>query len=161
MSTTLLVISLILMLVCVGLFYMFTQQRLGEISSRLASLQTQSAFRSAETVRRERAYCHDALVVLEADLSNNPREDLTPDELAVIDKSRSKIKACIDELKRSGDWIGMPFDFEWAEMLDRLPAVNRLYRRAVAMAEEQLNAPVVAAPPPPPPPAPAKTTGRW
>ena len=82
-------------------------------------------------------------------------------ELAVIDKSRSKIKACIDELKRSGDWIGMPFDFEWAEMLDRLPAVNRLYRRAVAMAEEQLNAPVVAAPPPPPPPAPAKTTGRW
>jgi len=46
--------------------------------------------------------------------------------------ARHKIKACIAGLKANGDWIGLPFEYEWVEMLERLPNVLSLYRKAEA-----------------------------
>jgi hypothetical protein len=42
------------------------------------------------------------------------------------------IKASIAGLKSSGEWVGVPFEYEWVEMLDRLPNVLRLYRKSEA-----------------------------
>jgi hypothetical protein len=39
---------------------------------------------------------------------------------------------CHAGLKANGDWVGIPFEYEWAEMLDRLPNVLNLYRKAEA-----------------------------
>ena len=75
-------------------------------------------------------------MVLEAELSTSKRESLTTEELESIDRARKTIKACIEELKLSGDWIGLPFDFEWTEMLARLPNVNTLYRKSEQQALE-------------------------
>jgi len=96
-------------------------------------------FRS-DTIRRERAFCQDKLAVLEASLSVNPRDSLTPEEVAAIDKIRKTVRTCIDELKSSGEWMGVPFDFEWNEILDRLPKVNLLYRSALAAAQAAIAA---------------------
>lgn len=138
MDTGLLIVIMLLMLMLCGfvLLYFFTQQSLRQISNRLEAIQPARAStkRSPETIRRERAFCHDKLVVLEASLSVTPREDLTAEELEEIDRARRIIKGCIDELKACGDWLGLPFDFEWAEMLERLPNVNALYRKAAALA---------------------------
>jgi hypothetical protein len=140
MDTALLVVILLLMLllICFFLFYFFTQQSLRDITVRLnAMLQPPPVpTKNPESIRRERAISHDQLVLLEADLTKNPREDLTPDELASIDQLSKSIRTCIAQLKTSGDWIGIPFDFEWTDILDRLPHVNQLYRKAIATETE-------------------------
>jgi hypothetical protein len=33
-------------------------------------------------------------------------------------------------LKSNGGWIGLPFEFEWTEMLERLPNLQNLYKKA-------------------------------
>lgn len=139
----LIVIVLLMMMLCgFVLFYFFTQQSLRQISSRLDAMQPARApvRRSPEAIRRERAFCHDKLVLFEASLSVTPRDELLAEEVEAIDRSRKVIKGCIDELKASGDWLGLPFDFEWTEMLDRLPNVNTLYRKAVASTSSPLAA---------------------
>ncbi len=130
------IMLLMVMLFCFVLFYFFTQQSLRQITTRLDTMQPArtTVRRSPDTIRRERAFCHDKLVVLEASLSVTPREELTAEEVDEIDRSRRVIKGCIDELKACGDWLGLPFDFEWTEILDRLPNVNVLYRKAAAVA---------------------------
>ena len=135
MDTALLVVILLLMLllICFLLFYFFTQQSLRDITARLnVALQPPPPKKNSETIRRERAFAHDHLMLLEADLTNNPREDLTPEELASVDQISKTIRACIAELKKSDEWIGLPFDFEWTDILARLPKVNTLYRKAIA-----------------------------
>jgi hypothetical protein len=141
MDTALLVVILLLMLllICFLLFYFFTQQSLRDITARLnIALQPPLApKKNSESIRRERAFAHDQLVLLEADLTNNPRDELTAEELASIDQISRTIKACIAQLKKSGDWIGIPFDFEWADILVRAPKVNALYRKSIAIEPEQ------------------------
>jgi hypothetical protein len=73
---------------------------------------------------------HDKLVLLEADISKNRRESLTEEELQTFDVARRKIRGCITTLKSNGSWIGMPFEFEWTEMLERLPNLQNLYKKA-------------------------------
>jgi hypothetical protein len=75
---------------------------------------------------------HDKLVLLEADISKNHRESLTEEELKMFDVARHQIKASIAGLKSSGEWVGLPFEYEWTEMLDRLPNVLGLYRKSEA-----------------------------
>ena len=155
MSSTLIFFILFFMLICVVLFYVFTQQSLNDISKRLNSMQSEAPVaRTPDVIRRERAYSHDQLVLLEAELSTTGREDLTAAEVEDIDKARKKIKTCVDELKASRDWIGLPFDFEWTEILDRLPHVNSLYRKAIAAQTEAAQNPQTDAPAPAPAPAP-------
>ncbi len=139
MDTALLIVILLLMLLlcCFLLFYFFTQQSLRDITARLnVALLPPPPKKNSEAIRRERAFAHDNLMLLEADLTNNPREDLTPEELANIDQISKTIRVCIAELKKSGEWIGLPFDFEWADILARLPKVNALYRKAIAAEAE-------------------------
>jgi hypothetical protein len=61
---------------------------------------------------------------------------LTPEELASIDQISKTIRTCIAELKKLGDWLGLPFDFEWTDILARVPKVNALYRKAIAIETE-------------------------
>ena len=140
MDTALLVVILLLMLLlcCFLLFYFFTQQSLHDITVRLNTMLRPAPTppKNPESIRRDRAFAHDKLVLLEADLTNNPREDLTPEELASIDQLSNSIRTCIAQLKKSDDWVGMPFDFDWSDILVRLPNVNKLYRKAIAMETE-------------------------
>ena len=143
MDTALLIVILLLMLllICFLLFYFFTQQSLRDITARLnVALQPPAVpKKNSEAIRRERAFVHDQLMLLEADLTNNPREVLTPEELASIDQISKTIRACIAALKKSDEWIGIPFDFEWTDILARLPNVNTLYRKAIAIDGEPEN----------------------
>jgi hypothetical protein len=138
------VLLLVLMLLSLIFFYFFTQESLRDISKRLTLLQPPPSFhRNEAVIRRERAHHHDQLVLLEADISLNQRESLTLIELESIDAARKTIKSCIDELKTAGEWIGLPFDFEWTEILARLPNVNRLYRSSELPAAAPGTAPLV------------------
>lgn len=133
MNTLLLIVMFfILVMLCLLMYHFFIQQSLREINNRLALLQSPPVKRRTnEVIRHERAHCHDQLVLLEAGLVTLPRERLTKEELEQIDKSRQTIKQCIAELKQSGEWVGVPFDFEWTEILARLPQLNLLYRQSV------------------------------
>ncbi len=151
MDTALLVVILLLMLllICFLLFYFFTQQSLRDITARLniALQPPPTPKKNAESIRHDRAFAHDQLVLLEADLTNNPREDLTAEELASIDQISKTIRTCIAQLKKSGDWLGIPFDFEWADVLARVPKVNALYRKAIATeAEPEMQTPATDSP---------------
>jgi hypothetical protein len=115
------------------IFYFQTQQNFQEISEKLEEIQhPHASMLSAETLKRDLATHHDQLVLLEADISKNNRESLTEAELKTFDVARTHIKASIAGLKSSGEWVGVPFEYEWVEMLDRLPNVLRLYRKSEA-----------------------------
>jgi hypothetical protein len=115
------------------IFYFQTQQNFHEISEKLEEIQhPHHTMLSSETLKRELASHHDKLVLLEADISKNRRESLTEEELKMFDVARHQIKASIAGLKSTGEWIGLPFEYEWAEMLDRLPNVLALYRKSEA-----------------------------
>jgi hypothetical protein len=113
------------------IFYFQTQQSFQEITEKLDEIQhPHASMLSSETLKRELAMHHDKLVLLEADISKNSRESLTEEELKMFDDARHQIKASIAGLKSSGEWIGLPFEHEWTEMLDRLPNVLGLYRKS-------------------------------
>lgn len=136
----LLVILLVLMAAAVLMYY-FTQQDLRNISARLSALDAPkpASGRSPEVVRRERSAAFDTLVMLEASLNTQPREQLEPEELEVFETARRAIKASNAELKRLQDWMGLPYDLEWPDVKRRLPKAAALYRKAVeaAIAEGQ------------------------
>ncbi len=132
-----LLILLILLLLASVLLYYFTQQDLKNIAERLNTLdvaKSQATPRKADGIRRERSAALDKLALLEASFSATPREELTPEELDTYEQCRRAIKTSIAELKRSNEWMGLPFDLEWAEVQERLPRLTGLYRRAVELA---------------------------
>lgn len=134
MNLTATLFVFLLVLAGVALLYVLIQQRLNDISDRLSKMQTPATKkpgRSADDVRRDLAAARDQLVVLEAKLVTEAREELSEEEIKTFEQARKKIKASIDKLKQSGDWIGLPFDFEWSELQARLPRLDALYRRAV------------------------------
>jgi hypothetical protein len=115
------------------IFYFQTQQSFQEITEKLEEIQhPPSSMLSSETLKRELALHYDKLVLLEADISKNKRESLLEEELKMFDVARHQIKASIAGVKSNGDWVGMPFEYEWTEMLDRLPNVLNLYRKSEA-----------------------------
>ncbi len=97
----------------VALLYVLIQQRLNDISERLSKIQTPAGkkpLRSTNDVRRELAAARDPLAVLEAKLVADSRDEMSPEEIHTFEQARNKIKASIDKLKQSGDWVGVPFD---------------------------------------------------
>lgn len=165
MDTALIVVILLLtfLLVLVILLYFYTQQGFRDLVSRIAqdpaSAQGQAASKGArnhDSLRRERSVAHDKLVLLEAELSINPREALTPEEIETFESSRKTIKACNDGLKTMGNWIGLPFDLEWVEIQQRQPKLNELYRLFVEQTLEKAEQGSAA---PAEPPAPSLS--RW
>jgi len=123
------VLLLVLALLCFLLYYFYIQQSLGAISSQLSALQYAKVIvRGGDVIRRETAYLHDQLILLEADLTLYPREFLDEEDMALVDLARETIKRCVGELKQSGEWLGLPFDFEWNEIMQRVPKVIALFR---------------------------------
>ena len=127
-ALTVVILLLTLLLVLIVLLYFFTQQGFRDLVSRIAVQQAPPAppptQRSADSVRRERSVAHDQLVLLEADLAVNPREDLTAEEI-------ESFEGCNAELKKMNQWMGLPFDLEWPEIQVRQPKLNELYRKFV------------------------------
>jgi hypothetical protein len=135
MDNFLLLVLCVLFILLAGflIFYFQTQQNFKEITDKLEEIQhPHTGPRSSESLKHELAVQHDVLVLLEAEISKNKRESLIEEELQSFDVARHKIKACIAGLKANGDWIGLPYEYEWAEMLERLPNVLSLYRKAEA-----------------------------
>ncbi len=112
-------------------FYFQTQQSLRDITNQVGKLQPQAAMRSPNAIRLERAAHQDRLVLLEADLNQTPRDTLSEAELKQVDLARDAIKLCNDELKHTGEWIGLPFDFEWTEIFSRIPTLKERYAASV------------------------------
>ena len=112
-------------------FYFQTQQSLRDITFRVGQLQPQVPMRSANAIRLERAAHQDRLVLMEADLNQSPRDALAEAEMLLVDQSRDAIKLCNDELKHTGEWIGLPFDFEWPEVFSRLPTLKARYAASI------------------------------
>jgi hypothetical protein len=135
-ALTVVILLLTLLLILIVLLYFFTQQGFRDVVSRLGSTgaaptPAAAPARSADSVRRERSVAHDQLVLLEAELSVNPREALAPEEIESFEASRKSIKLCNAELKKMGQWMGLPFDLEWVEIQQRQPQLNELYRKFV------------------------------
>lgn len=162
METVLVVLVFFFLLVLMGsaVFYYLSLQNLAQVKREMEALK-EGAARSASSsaVRHERARCHQQLQQLESELSSTARETLTPEELSLIDYARDEIKKCTDTLKQINDWMGLPYDQEWVEMLKKLPCINTLYRAAAAAAEAANAEAALANPIPVPAPgqaAPAK-----
>jgi glutathione S-transferase len=112
-----------------GFFYYLTLQNLAHIRHEVDRLQIQArAERASGMLRAERSRCQQELQALETDLGATERDALTPQELTLVDNHRKSIKECVDALKNAGDWLGLPFDLEWVDVLQRLPRLQALYR---------------------------------
>ena len=119
-----------------AVFYYLSLQNLAQLKREMEALKAGAAkSASSSAIRHERARCHQQLQQLESDLASTARETLTTEELSLIDYAREEIKKCTDALKHLNDWMGLPYDQEWVEMLKKLPCINTLYRAAAAAAE--------------------------
>ena len=56
--------------------------------------------------------------------------------LQQIDAARDAIKALNDRLMEAKEWMGPPFDLEWAEYLERMPNLKKLYLAADFVKQE-------------------------
>ncbi len=148
METVLVVLVLFFLLVLMGsaVFYYLSLQNLAQMKREMEALKAGAAkSASSSVIRHERARCHQQLQQLETDLASTARETLTIEELSLIDYARDEIKKCTDALKHLNDWMGLPYDQEWVEMLKKLPCINTLYRAAAAAAEAAKTADAQAA----------------
>jgi hypothetical protein len=130
MNTTLVLLTIFFFaaLLVAGIFYYLTLQNLAHIRREVDRLQIQArAERASSMLRAERSRCQHELQALETDLGANGRNALTVQELTLVDNHRASIKECVDALKKAGDWLGLPFDLEWVDILQRLPRLNALY----------------------------------
>jgi len=108
------------------------KQKMLQMRRELDKLQAQSrAAHACSLLRKERARCHLQLQSLEAELTAHERTALSAAEIAAVDLNRKTIKNCVEALKNAGDWLGVPFDLEWVDMLERLPRLNLLYRASL------------------------------
>jgi len=134
MNTTLVLLTIFFFaaLLVAGIFYYLTLQNLAHIRREVDRLQIQArAERASSMLRAERSRCQQELQALETDLGVNERDALTPQELTLVDNHRASIKECVDALKNAGAWLGLPFDLEWVDVLQRLPRLNALYRASL------------------------------
>ncbi|NDH52971.1 MAG: hypothetical protein EBY24_13465 [Betaproteobacteria bacterium] len=131
------IVSVLLILVCMMMYFSHVQQIAQLNSARLHRPHAEAAHHnSPDMVRRQRAQSFDQMLLLEADLTQHGRQTLTAEEIQAIDTARTTIIGCVDELKMGGDWMGVPFDLEWVELLERLPILKRLYLLAELAAME-------------------------
>jgi hypothetical protein len=134
MNTTLVLLSSFFFaaLLGVGIFYYLTLKNLAHIRREVDRLQIQArAERASGMLRAERSRCQQELQALETDLGATERAALTHQELTLVDNHRRSIKECVDALKNAGDWMGLPFDLEWVDVLQRLPRLQALYRASL------------------------------
>lgn len=115
----------------------------------LDKLQAQARSAHACTVlRNERARCHLELQALEAEIGTSGRIALSAEQIKTVEVNRATIKSCVETLKRAGDWLGLPFDLDWVDMLERLPHLDALYRSSLDNPNPMTDIGKIAAPEP-------------
>ena len=155
-----------------SVFYYLTLQNLAAVKREVDKLRTQADdARASAVLRNERARCYQQLLALESGLQSQPRDSLNAEELAMVDINREEIRNCVEALKRSGNWMGLPYDLDWPDMWENLPALQKLYRVSVAQESGLGTAPAASGLPPATPnstvslappgaPAPSSSTGQ-
>ncbi len=127
---TIVAVVLLVMLVF-GALHAQQSGQLRDIQMRLMKLgvEEEAKQKLPEALRRERAEILDPLTLLEAQLSQTKRDGLTDSELDQVSAARAGILDVTAQLMSSDEWIGPPYDLEWAEYLERLPRLKTLYMR--------------------------------
>ena len=134
MNNTQFAISLLLLVVLIGVAvsYYVTAQRMLQMRLEMEKLQAQArAARASAILRNERTRCHLQLQTLEAQLETKDPLTLSAEELEMMDLNQKTIRKCVDALKNAGEWLGLPFELEWVDMLERLPRLNAAYRASL------------------------------
>lgn len=115
-----------------AVFYYLTLQNLAAVKREVNKLRDQANdARASALLRNERARCYQQLLALEADIQTRQRDSLSNEETAMVELNREEIQNCVNALKKSGNWMGLPFDLEWQDMWDKLPQLKSLYRASV------------------------------
>ena len=118
-------VALIILAVCVAMIISYAQQsrRLHAIQAQLAKIEDSKP----ELLRQERAQWLDPLVLMEVQLNQSTEPVLDEEMLQQIEAARTAIKSLNERLVTAKEWMGAPFDLEWAEYLDRMPTLKKLY----------------------------------
>ena len=115
-----------------AVFYYLTLQNLAAVKREVNKLRDQADdARASALLRNERARCYQQLLALETDIQARQRDSLSNEETAMVELNREEIQNCVNALKKSGNWMGLPFDLEWQDMWDKLPQLKNLYRASV------------------------------
>ena len=121
-------LAFVILTVCVVMIFSYTQQsrRLQAIQAQLSKIEDSKP----EILRQERAQWLDPLVLMEVSLNQSPNPQLDEAMLQQIEAAREAIKGLNERLMAAREWMGPPFDLEWAEYLERMPTLKRLYLAA-------------------------------
>ena len=121
-------LAFVILAVCLVMIFSYTQQsrRLQAIQAQLSKIEDSKP----EILRQERAQWLDPLVLLEVSLNQSADPKLDEPMMLQIEQARDSVKSLNERLMASRDWMGPPFDLEWAEYLDRMPTLKRLYLAA-------------------------------
>jgi len=132
LTLVLLIIFFLVAVLGAAVFYYLTLQNLAAVKREVQKLRDQADdARASALLRNERARCYQQLVALEAGIQADPRNSLTAEETAFVELNRLEIQARVNALKKSGNWMGLPFDLDWQDMWDKLPQLKNLYRESV------------------------------
>jgi hypothetical protein len=127
-----LIFFFMLALIASAVFYYLSLQNLASIRREVDKLHAQATVaRSSTMLRNERARCQQQLAGMEAALLASKQSALDIQEIAQVDATALEIKNCNQALKNAGDWMGLPFDLEWVDVLEKLPHLNVLYRASL------------------------------
>jgi type VI protein secretion system component VasK len=132
-------LAFVILAVCVVMIFSYTQQsrRLQAIQAQLSKIEDSKP----EILRQERAQWLDPLVLLEVSLNQSADPKLDEPMMLQIEQARDSVKSLNERLMASRDWMGPPFDLEWAEYLDRMPTLKRLYLAAAFEAPAEPTSP--------------------
>lgn len=121
-------LAMVILAVCVAMVMAYAQntRRLREIESQLAKIEDTKP----EILRQERVQWLDPLITLEATLNQTKNPQLDEAALQQIDGARIAVKDITARLVEAREWMGPPYDLEWAEYLERMPTLKRLYMAA-------------------------------
>lgn len=130
-------LAFVIIAVCVAMIYSYTQQasRLQAIQEQLTKIEESKP----ELLRQERAQWLDPLILLEVTLSQSSNPSLDDATLQQIQSAREAVKNLNERLMASREWMGPPFDLEWAEYFERMPTLKRLYLAVDFVSQETPN----------------------
>ena len=124
-----LLIGLIVLVIIVQQFHQNRQY--AEIQARLREIRdAELREQKANALRAERTALMDPITMLEATVQSRADRSLTDEELYQIEVARTRIKAISDELMHNQQWLGVPYDLEWHELIERIPTVREAFLAA-------------------------------
>jgi len=120
------------LIVLVIIVQQFQQNRqYAEIQARLREIRdAELREQKANALRAERTAIMDPITMLEATVQSRTDRSLTDEELYQVEAARTRIKAITDELMHNQQWLGVPYDLEWHELIERIPTVRSAFLEA-------------------------------